>query len=253
MSKTYTTWWLLAALTVLHFPVFSQKYSIHLAAFTEQIEPSFFSYAGFSEVQHQQHSFNFHQYTWGSFPTLETAQHQLTTLQQNPLLQGLSNLSIKPLVSNFSIPTTDSSAEAVVGVTDFQLFSRSVYINSKTRGLQKIDVAILEEVANILVKYPDLKLRVLATNQKEQLVEASSTAIVENFLLAQNIPAYRIKTMSNGAKNTGANNITHQVLPKQQVILTLVDLKEEIVLDKFMLNDFIVKQAPAKNSLNLLE
>jgi len=111
MNRTYTKWWLTATLMAISLPVFPQKYSIHLAAFTQQIEPSFFSYAGFSHVHHQVHSFNFHQYAWGNFSTLEAAQNQLNTLQKNLLLKGLSNLSIMPLATNLRVSTTDSNID----------------------------------------------------------------------------------------------------------------------------------------------
>jgi len=115
-----------------------------------------------------------------------------------------------------------------------------------------MDVTVLEEVTNILIKYPDLKLRILGVNKEEAPVDVISTEVVEKFLLAQNIPAYRIKNLSNKT-NISTNNTENKSVKKQQVILTLVDLKEEIVLDKFTPDDLIVKQTPDKNSLNLLE
>ena len=252
MNKTYTNWWLSVALVVISSPVYSQNYSIHLAAFTQQIELSFFNYAGFNTVQHHQDAFNFHQYSWGNFSTLAAAQNQLAALQQNLLLKGLRNISIKPIAPIFNAPTTDSNLEPISETTNFQIFSRSVHINPSTKSLQKMEVAVLEEVTTILTKYPDLKLRILAIAKKEQPVEVTSTEVVEKFLLAQNIPAYRIKTISNST-NLKPTNPENTSLKNQQVILTLVDLKEEIVLDKFIPSGLIVKQTRNENMLNLLE
>lgn len=250
MNKSQIKWWLIITLFALSYPVFSQKYSIHLAAFPEQIEPSFFVFAGFSDVHHQQNSLNFHQYSWGNFTTLEAAKNQLVILQKNPLLKGLTNLNILPLSTDYAVPTMDSGVSPKIEAIDFQLFSRSIYVSARSKGIQKMDVAIMEEVTNILRKYPSLKLRIITpTNSKKEFVTTSFAEVVENFLLAQNIPAYRIKTIpspsypSNQVKNS----------KKQQVIMTLVDLKEEIVLDKFSNNGLIVKQMSANNTIQVLE
>ena len=116
-----------------------------------------------------------------------------------------------------------------------------------------MDVAILEEVANILRKHPALKLRIIAPeNSIMQLVTSPSTDVVENFLLAQNIPAYRIKTISTPSHLD--NKAKDATIPKkQQVIMTLVDLKEEIILDKFGNDGLIVKQMNPNNSLQVLD
>lgn len=253
MNKLYLKWWLSATLSVLSFAVFAQKYSIQLAAFTEQIEPTFFSFAGFKDVQHQQNSFNLHQYSWGNFATLAEAKNQLNKFKQNPLLKEFTNLNILPSATHFSIPTTDSNTANNSQVTDFQIFSRSVYIQSKSRSIQKIDIAILEEVATILRKYPTLKLRIIIpVTSKEQPLSANSTDVVENFLLAQNIPAYRIKTIAPPAKEAPSFTQTPSNR-KQQIIMTLVDLKEEIVLDKFGNDGLIVREEVHGNNSRVLD
>jgi len=253
MTKHYLKWWLIAVSFALSFPVIAQKYSIHLAAFPEQIEPSFFSFAGFNEVQHQQNTANFHQYSWGNFATLATAKHQLAILQQNPLLKGLTNLSILPKAKDFSVPTIDSSIDPEVEVIDFQLFTRAVLIHTASKSIQKIDVAILEEVVTILNQHPDLKLRIIApANSNTPFLNIPFTKVVENFLLAQNIPAYRIKTIPNAFRQKkGTKEV--EIHKKQQVIMTLVDLKEEIVLDKFGKAPFIVKQINHSTHLEILD
>jgi len=253
MNKRYLNWWLLATLFVLSSPVIAQKYSIHLAAFPEQIEPSFFNFAGFNEVHHQQNTFNFHQYSWGNFSNLESAKQQLATLQKNPLLKGLSNLSILPQTNHFKVPTTDSSIDPTIEIIDFQLFTRSIFIHTASKSIQTVDVAVLEEVANILKQNPALKLRILATaNSKNPILTTPFTTVVENFLLAQNIPAYRIKIIPNPLPA----NLEMTEMPiskKQQVLMTLVDLKEEIVLDKFKKVPFAVKQISKDNTLDILD
>lgn len=246
MNKLHFKWWLSATLLVIYFPVFAQKYSIQLAAFTEQIEPSFFSFAGFQEVHHQQNLFNLHQYSWGNFATLAAAENQLNEFKQNPLLKEFTNLNILSSPTNFSIPTIDSNNKQQT--TGFQIFSRSVYIHSNSKSLQKIDVAILEELTTILKKHSTLKLRIIASESlTEQSVPTNSTDVIENFLLAQHIPAYRIKTILNPL-------VKGAVIPKkQQVIMTLVDLKDEIVLDKFGNNGLMVTQGGHSNNTQILD
>lgn len=253
MNKRYLKSWLIATLFTLSSPVIAQKYSIHLAAFPEQIAPSFFSFAGFNKVHHQQITLNFHQYLWGDFATLEKAKQQLTILQKNPLLKGLTNLSILPKNNHFSIPTTDSNVDPIIETIDFQLFTRSVFIHAASKSIQQIDVAILEEVVAILKQHPALKLRIIATtSSKSPFLTRPFTAVVEKFLLAQNIPAYRIKTIPNPLQP----NIEIKEAPiskKQQVLMTLVDLKEEIVLDKFGKAPFVLKQMNKNNTLDILD
>jgi len=132
-------------------------------------------------------------------------------------------------------------------MTDFQLFSRSIYVQPSSKSLQKIDVAILEEVTAILKEHPKLKLRIITPeNSTSPFKAANSTEVVENFLLAQQIPAYRIKIISPFPTSSQPIEKREGKL-KQQVVMTLVDLKEEIVLDKFRNNGLFVRQATNNN------
>ena len=120
--------------------------------------------------------------------------------------------------------------------TDFQLFTRAVNFSNSNLSLEKTDVEILEEVAAILATHPDLKLRIFATkggkkrNKGKRDISPTSSDIIRNFLLAQDIPAYRIKKMEIKNSLSESSNPVSKV---QQVFMTLVDLKEEIVLDRF--------------------
>ena len=150
-------------------------------------------------------------------------------------------------------PRSDSSVDPVIETIDFQLFIRSVLIHAASKSIQTVDVAILEEVASILKQNPTLKLRIIATtNSKTPFLTTPFTAVVENFLLAQNIPAYRIKTIPNPLPP----NLERKEVPiskKQQVIMTLVDLKEEIVLDKFGKTPFVIQQMSKNKTLDILD
>lgn len=258
MNKTYTQLWLITAMLGVMCPAFSQeKYCIQLGAFTEQIDASFFDFAGFNEVRYEMNSYQYHEYKWGHFDTPEAAERQLLSLQKNVGIHGLNNLKIIPTIPDFTVTTAPvETVEKNPKSTDFQLFTRSVNFNNPKLSLKKTDVEVLEEIATILETNPNLKLRIFATKGKKHKIvkkrNSSSTSanIIKNFLLAQHIPAYRIKTIT--AENTIVDSkSTSSKL--QQVFMTLVDLKEEIVLDKFGNDGYIAKKIKEERILNTID
>ncbi len=256
MNKTYTQLWLIVAMLGVMRPAFSQeKYSIQIGAFTEQIEASYFKFLNFDNVQHKISKLQYHEYKWGAFSTPEAAEQQLLSLQKNVSVHGLNNLKIVPSIPDFRVPFTPSPVEEDAQSTDFQLFNRSVNFGNSKQSLKKTDVEILEEVANILATNPGLKLRIFATkgNKKRKAgkrnFSPATSDIVRNFLLAQNIPAYRIKKMEAKEIIVETNKSTSKT---EQVFMTLVDLKEEIVLDRFGNNSFIAKEKMIEKTLSAL-
>ena len=61
-----------------------------------------------------------------------------------------------------------------------------------------------------------------------------------------------IKTMVNPLP-TNLEMTEMPISKKQQVLMTLVDLKEEIVLDKFKKAPFVIKQMSKDNTLDILD
>ncbi len=255
MSKTYTQLWLLAAILGVLCPAYSQeKYSIQIGAFTEQIKPSFFNFSGFHDVQHEATASLYHTYKWGDFATHEAAVKQLHLLQKNVSTHGLNNLKIVSTALDFVVPLSNNNGATNNNQnTDFQLFTRSVNFSNAKFSLKKTDVEVLEEIAIILENNPALKLRIYATNAGKKRsrgkshISSTSSNIIKNFLLAKNIPAYRIKTIE--AKNN-TTNVTTSITKINQVFMTLVDLKEEIVFDRFGQKGDIAKELMEEKILN---
>lgn len=240
------------------YPAFSQeKYSIQLCVFTEQIEPSFFDFAGFQDVHHKIISPRYHEYKWGSFSTPRAAEQQLLSLQKNIRNHGLNNLKIIPAIPDFTVPLIPKpSEENHKQNTDFQLFTRSVNFSNTKLSLKKTDVEVLEEVTTILENYPDLKIRIFTTkNNKKRSrgkrnISPTTSDIIRNFLLAKNIPAYRIKKIETKEVLAGTKKSHSKV---QQVFMTLVDLKEEIVFDRFGNDGYIAKKLMESKTLSSLD
>ncbi len=257
MNKTYTQLWLIAAILGVMCPAYSQeKYCIQLGAFTEQIQPSFFDFSGFYDVQHEVNTLQYHAYKWGNFSTPEAAEQQLISLQKNVGIHGLNNLKILPAIPDIRVFPVNTKEEQETQSADFQLFTRAVNFENSKLSLKKTDVEILEEVATILETNPELKIRIFATKSRKKRkpgkrnITPASSDIIRNFLLAQNIPAYRIRTME--AKNVIAES-DNPVSKVQQVFMTLVDLKEEIVLDKFGNDGYIAKEKMIEKTLSSLD
>jgi len=257
MNKIYTQLWLIVAMLGVMCPAFSQeKYSIQIGAFTEPIEASYFKFLDFNEVEHKINAFQYHEYKWGAFSTPEAAKQQLLSLQKDVSIHGLNNLKIVPSIPDFRVLFADPPKETDTQSTDFQLFTRSVNFSNSKLSLKKTDVEVLEEVANILATNPDLKLRIFATKGSKKRkstkrnISPASSDIIQNFLLAQAIPAYRIKKME--AKEIVAEN-SQSASKVQQVFMTLVDLKEEIVLDRFSNDGFIAKEKMIEKTLSSLD
>jgi len=257
MNKTYTKLWLIVAIMGLMCPTFAQKYSIQLGAFPESIAPSYFSFSGFSNVNHQLNRLQFHQYTWGEFDQIESAEEQLKLLRAQSSLHQLTNLKIIPqTIDDTAIPADQPKNNIPNKATDFQLFSRFIAFNKDNLSLQKNDVRKLEEIRDILGNNPQLKLRIIATNNTGELnaqKQSTATNIIKNFLLANHIPAYRVKILSSPQDNNKERSIQKIASDIPPIIMTLVDLKEEIVLDRFGADQLFVKDRLAPKINNVLE
>ena len=248
MSKLWYKWYMLPMLLGISHTVFTQNYKIQLCGFVEAIQPSFFSYSGLEGVSHQINAYNFHEYQWGNYTTLKNAQLALKDFKTQPFLKDFKQLKIVHSIGNLADNSSsfEKNTARLSQETNFQLFSRHITFKNANLSLQPSEVAILEEITTILATNPDLKLRIFA-NQKElkKPGQAMPVDLIEHFILAQNIPAYRIKIMHSKKRQN--------LSKKQTVLLTLVDLKEEIVLDKFSSKSLFVKQAATPTSPKVLE
>lgn len=253
MNKPYKKLWLLALILGYVCPTFSQQYSIQLGAFTEPIASSYFDFSGFSNVNHQVTNQYIHQYTWGKFATAQSAAEQLKVLRSQTPLHNMTHLKIVPINTEKSAVSSPDDKEYLPNqATDIQLFSRIIDFNQAHLSLQRTDVQELEEIRDILDKNPELKLRIITVGHTNNLSPQQQTAapkVIKNFLLANQIPAYRIKILASQAP-TNAEKLAVTVPP---VIMTLVNLKEEIVLDRFSADRLFVKDLSTNLSNNVLE
>lgn len=255
MNKFYSKLWLTVAMLGIMCPAFSQQYRIQLCAFTEEISPTYFDFAGFNEVDITTNAFKFHKYLWGNFTSLKDAQLKLLSLQEQTPKHGFSNLKIvSALTADKNSSIANIANQALEQRTEFQLFSRSIKFNAGKHSLQKSEVEQLEELTHLLKTNPELKLRVIAPKGRiaKNGKRSIPANIIRNFLLAKEIPAYRIKTIEQELQRNLATTNT-KPLPSPPIIMTLVDLKEEIILDRFGHNGMIVKQLPDPQLNNVLE
>lgn len=243
MTKSNLKQWLLAGSLAISGQVFSQNCSVQLCAFIEEIEPAFFHFAGFENVAYHTNPFSFHCYTWGQFTSTEEAVHSVNAMQGQPVLDDLTNLTIiSNAISPFVLPMAYSPDKIHVKPADQQLFKRTIPF-TVSNAFQSNDIQTLEEVVDILTENPSLKLRILGTKAagEEKGITTATTNSIEKFFLAMGIPAFRLKTIERKESNAD-----------QEIILTLVDLKEEIVLDNFGKDHIMVKES-VKEVINLLE
>lgn len=218
----------------------AQTYQVQLAAFTEDIEHSFFDFAGYSEVYKEKDHNNFTKYTLGEYFTIEAA----NAVRQEAFEKGFSNVHIIELDKPQFAYVGDAPVLPLLMVPEKeQLFIRSVQFTAKDLSLKKSLLAHLEEALTILKNHPDLKLRIVGHTDNigeqsvNQAISKDRARMVQNFLLANGIPAYRLK-MKVADTPSPTVYFKGKGLPKtrdfnRRIILTLVDLKEEIVVDNF--------------------
>lgn len=254
MRKRYTLFIAFILLFLFNLDSFAQTYQVHLAAFTEEIDQSFFSYAGYSNVYADKDHNNFIRYTLGEYFTKEAA----TDVKEKAISGGFLNTHIIELDQPLFAYAGDSPNLPLMMVPNKeQLYIRSVTFTKEELGLTKPLLASLENALVVMHENPNLKLRIVAhtdeigTKNKNKAISKSRARIIQNFLLANNIPAYRVK-MKVSDKPSPEVYFQEAGLPKnrdfnRRIILTLVDLKEEIVVDNF------TKTQESKQSLSAVE
>ena len=84
----------------------AQIYQVQLAAFTEEISPTFFAFAGYDHYYAEKDYNNFTRYTLGEFYTLEAAK----AAQQKAINSGFFNTHIIELDQPLFAYTEDSHA-----------------------------------------------------------------------------------------------------------------------------------------------
>jgi len=240
MRKLYTP--ILVCFLLWNFigQVAAQTFQVQLAAFTEKIDHSFFDFAGYNEVYKERDHNNFTRYTLGEFFSKEAA----NTARQEALKRGFSNAHIIELDKPQFAYVGDAPVLPLMMVPEKeQLFIRSVLFPAEDLSLNKSLLTSLEEALIVMKEHVDLKLRIvghtddIGEQSTNQAISKNRARMIQNFLLANGIPAYRLK-MKVSNEPSPSVYFKGKGLPKtrdfnRRIILTLVDLKEEIVKDNF--------------------
>ena len=232
----------------------AQIYQVHLAAFTEEISDDFFVFAGYDHFYKEKDHNNFTRYTLGEFYTLKAAK----AARQKAINRGFLNCHIVELDQPLFAYMEDSHELPLMRVPEKEdLFIRSVQFSAETLSLNDNLTDALEEALTVMQQHPHLKLRIIGHTDDvgarihNQSVAMQRARIIQNFLLANGIPAYRLK-MKVKEQSSPAVYFKGKGFPttrdfNRRIIMTLVDEKEEIIIDKFQ------QQNEANEGLSLFE
>lgn len=240
MRKRCTLLFILFFISNFLGSLIAQTYQVQLASFTENIDLSFFEFAGYTTVYKERDHNNFNRYTLGEFFTLKEAKE----IQNKAIEKGFLNTHIIILDRPQYAYAGDSYNIPLIMVPEKEpLFIRSIQFSNEDMHLNKDLIHSLEESLKIMIKNPHLKLKITghtdaigekAVNQK---VSKKRARMIQNFLLANGIPAYRLQM--NIAKEPFPDvYFKGKGLPKnrdfnRRIVMSLVDLKEEVVVDSF--------------------
>lgn len=227
----------------------AQIYQVQLTAFTEEISPAFFAFAGYAHYYAEKDHNNFIRYTLGEFYTMEAAQKA----RQAAIDKGLFNSHIIELDQPIFAYMEDSHELPLMMVPEKEdLFIRSVPFAAEDLSLSKTLLASLEEALAIMKNHANLKLRIvghtddIGEKAHNEAISKKRARMIQNFLLANDIPAYRLK-MKISETPSPAVYFKGKGLPatrdfNRRIILTLVDVKEEIIIDKFQKQNESIKK-----------
>lgn len=232
----------------------AQIYQVQLAAFTEEISPNFFAFAGYDHFYAEKDHNNFIRYTLGEFYTFAAAQ----AAQQKAINSGFLNSHIIELDQPLFAYMEDSHESPFMIVPEKEdLFIRSVRFAAEDLSLSKELLTSLEEALLVMKNNLTLKLRIvghtddIGERKHNEVISKKRARMIQNFLLASGVPAYRLK-MEVSKNPSPAVYFKGKGTPKtrdfnRRIILTLVDEKEEIMIDKFQ------QQNEASKALSLFE
>lgn len=221
----------------------AQTYQVQIAAFTEDIDHSFFAYAGYKNVYTELDHNNFTRYTLGEYFTLEAAEN----VRKNAISRGFLNTHIITLDQPQYAYSGDSHELPLIMVPEKEaLYIRSVQFSANDLSFNTSLLNSLEEALSILKKHQNLKLQIvghtdnIGKQEENQTISKTRARMIQNFLLANEIPAYRLK-MKVSNESSPEVYFKGKGLPQtrdfnRRIIMTLVDLKEEVVVDNFQKN-----------------
>jgi len=226
----------------------AQIYQVQLTAFTEEISSDFFAFAGYDHYYAEKDHNNFIRYTLGEFYTMEAAQKA----RQAAVDKGFLNSHIVELDQPIFAYMEDSHELPLMMVPEKEdLFIRSVPFSAEDLSLNKNLLTSLEEALTVMKKHSNLKLRIVGHTDDigerayNAAISKKRARMIQNFLLANDIPAYRLKMKISNAPSP-AVYFKRKGVPatrdfNRRIIITLVDVKEEIIIDKFQKQNGSIK------------
>jgi len=220
--------------------LFSQQYQVQIASFIDEIDPSFFTFAGYNFVYSEKDHNNFVRYSIGDFFSKEAAE----LLCKEAVSKGFLNAHIKKIDRPGYAYVADAHEMDLIKVpVNEPLFVRSIQFSNNKISLDEELLVALQEALDVMLKHPELKLRIIGHTDDRgdkllnQAISGTRARVIQNFLLANGIPAYRLH-MKVSKKSSPEIYFEGRGLPEnrdfnRRIILTLVDLKEEIIHDRF--------------------
>jgi outer membrane protein OmpA-like peptidoglycan-associated protein len=202
----------------------AQEYQLQIAAFADKIAPSYFKFLGYSSVHTQTDVNNFTKYTLDTYANLAAAENAL----QEAKSRGFTNayIYVKAPESTIRIAKGDEK-DQMEGI----LFIKTLQFSGDCWSLNTDLLATLKESLTVLMQNPNLKLRITGfKNGLDTNISNKRARVIQNFLLANDIPAYRL---SRKALNPISTIFVEEKALKsseyEKIVIAVLDLKEEIV------------------------
>ena len=231
MKKRYSLFVILIVL--FNIQLSAQVFQVRVAAFTENIESSFFTYAGYPEIYTEKDANNFTRYILGEFSTIEAALKAHKVAIQKGFNNAYIHILKQPI---YAYASNISEVPARRYAEEEALFIRSIQFVTENFSFNNNQIKSLEETLTILRKNLDLKLRIVMPREEmeeNQSISNKRARMVQNFLLANDIPAFRLKIIASDKSNSTVNS-KEEEMSNDRIIMALVDLKGEIVKDNFI-------------------
>lgn len=211
-------------------PIIAQQYGVELSAFTKKINTSYFYYNCFEQVQAQQDEFGITHYYAGVYPTYQQAK----IIENQAKEKGYEHTQIKQsspvsLTKNKRIRKQPVFNESRLFLKSFWCENESVYINKEDRQH-------LEEIVQLMKEDPSLRLRVIRPSKASTPIHHGRLKTISNFLMAKGIAPYRMRITNmhhdflTAIEQVAASSST-PYSKNHQLIVTLINLKEEIIVN----------------------
>jgi len=230
MKKAISLLLIVAIWLGLYRPLFAQQYGVELSAFTSDIHTSYFYYNGFEEMGMQRDIHGIVHYQTGIYDVYNEAK-RIETKAKN---SGFENTHI--MQSNPVTLTNNSKAINRPSSTESRLFIKAFEHSNESVSIQKEDRQDLEEIVQLMRDDPSLKLRFIQSPASNNVHQIGHLKTISNFLLAKGIAPYRMRILNTHhdfltAIHQVAASSSTPILENNQLLITLINLKEEIILN----------------------